>query len=136
MEIDSTIGKLLNNSKWNKITIDLESSTLYINDSKIQSNYKLRINKNILPTRFAIQTNTSSETTIYEEGSFYIDELTLEDSFPYFMLKNKMDFIAEKKGTVLQIKNYPVIENANIKISSSPPYRSTHHHSANAPHSP
>ena len=98
LEIDSTIGKLLNNSKWNKITIDLESSTLYINDSKIQSNYKLRINKNILPTRFAIQTNTSSETLIYEEGSFYIDELTLEDSFPYFMIKNKMDFIAEKKG--------------------------------------
>ena len=119
LQMDSTIGKLLNNSKWNKITIDLESSTLYINDSKIQSNYKLRINKNILPTRFAIQTNTCSETIIYEEGSFYIDELTLEDSFPYFMIKNKMDFIAEKKGTILQIKNYPVIENANIKISSS-----------------
>lgn len=119
LEIDSKLENLLNNSKWNKITIDLDSSTLYINDSKIQNNYKLRINKNILPTRFAIKTSTQCQTTIYDEGSFYIDELTLEDSFPYFMVKNRIDFFAEKKGTILQIKNYPVIENANIKISST-----------------
>ena len=119
LELEIYDNQILNNSSWNKISIDLINSQLYINDCKIANNYKLHINKTILPTRFLISTSVKNQELLYEEGSFYIDELTLEETSPYFNLKNRIDFSAEKKGTIIQIKNYPLLENVNFQITST-----------------
>ncbi|MBR7064126.1 MAG: hypothetical protein IKI31_03115, partial [Treponema sp.] len=107
--------KTISENTWHKISINLSTGNVYINDTFIS---KAEINNSIIPTRLKIKLDTAKDNFLYKEGRFYFDELYLEG----MSLNGKFENITrgqyKKDGTIFKTKNdFPILKNVLIETT-------------------
>ena len=91
---------------WQKIIINVKD--------KSSSHGKLEyVNKNILPTRFLLKTETSTNFTIG------IGELYFSETKPYGVLEDKTSLTYENSNSIIKINNYNIIKDLKLNINNS-----------------
>lgn len=91
---------------WHKLTIDLLKKRIEIDGMALPENsYELFLDKDIQPTRFKL-----SFIPQKDKDCFKLDELTMEESSSYFIFQDIAEFSFDKKGTLLSIKDFAVIQ--------------------------
>lgn len=103
------------NDFWHTIEINLEEKKVFIDSTEFSvQETNLKINKSVLATRIKIELPLIEEKKSISSGSFLIDEIHLEESSAYFLLQDVAVISYEKKGSILKIKDFNLLEDANF----------------------
>lgn len=99
------------------------SYSIYVDNTKLENNndntlYKLQIDKNIVPSKVTYKINTIIGDQIIKEGSFYVDNITYEDSDYTYSFDNYVNTNYQKEK-ILTINNFPILSNGFIKATST-----------------
>ncbi|MCR4954373.1 MAG: DNA polymerase IV [Treponema sp.] len=107
------------NEIWNVLSVNIQKNTVSINGTELnQSDYTLFIDKTVIPSRKKLIFNTKQNDRIITKGFIYIDNLYYKDTNLSTGIKNKITSEWKKEGSILQIKNFDLLKDAKINLSS------------------
>lgn len=123
--------------QWQKITVDLDSRSVSIDDSSV-SQAKARvvsIDRDVLPTRLAFVLEDWPAPALPPAAGEYaytvaFDELYLHESEKIYTIRNKSEFAWKKSGAVLSAGNTAIISDPRIALTAESSVRNDGSNSA------
>lgn len=112
------LKNLASSTTWHELTINLDDSTLSIDDAELSSgSYSLYLRKSIVPVRLKMILNTAPDGTAYTSGEFSFDELNLSGIDPYVTVQNKTSVTTKVPGTLAGIGNFPLVKDVSFSAN-------------------
>lgn len=109
-----------NNNLWQTLSINKISKEVLLNNAVLPSDsYSLYINESIATVKQIIKLNTRFNNTLYTDGEFYLGNLYYTENQLNFLAKNNLALDYQKKDTVLEIKEKPVLKDGFVKVNST-----------------
>ncbi len=115
----SVLKKYCGDDSYHKLKIETEPQNVYIDNNKLDfTQYNLILNSSIIPSRLLIKLGYSPEQSFASSGKFCSGIITYEDSKLYVNLQNYTSAQYIKNGNILSIKTFPLIKDAELRVSS------------------
>lgn len=122
LEISSEEAELLKGLEWHSAVIDLDTNTLFIDNTQIQpEKYKLLVNKECSVSSVKILLNVLSKNSgcLYKSGTFEIDEIYLSETSTDFVNKDNIHIAYKNEDSLLKIKNTVLLGNIDFNMEAS-----------------